>query len=321
MSGALAKLNGRAGIGLLLVLATAILSGFSTFVNSYAVAGTSSDAFVTVRNALVALAIVPMAALTAAGGTKALARRDWARLAVIGLVGGAIPFLLFFHGLQLATEAKGGISASFFYRTLFLMATVMGIALLGERLRLRTLIAAVMLLGGNVLLLSLTSPVWVDGTGYVLIATVLWTVEYTLSKWTMRDLPSGTVALGRMGFGAIFLVTYLGITGQVTEMGSFTGAQWVWVLISAALLTAFVMTWYEGLRRVELGTATSVLVLGFPVTFLLSVAVHGSRVTIDQSLGVMAIVAGAGIAIGWALARDAGSVLARLVRAGARAAP
>ena len=44
----------RAGMGLLLVLATAIVSGVSTYVNLYAVQGTSSDVFVTVRNLVVA---------------------------------------------------------------------------------------------------------------------------------------------------------------------------------------------------------------------------------------------------------------------------
>ncbi|HUJ77674.1 MAG TPA: EamA family transporter, partial [Thermoplasmata archaeon] len=85
------------GRGLLLVLATAIVSGVSTFVNGYAVAGTGSDAFVTVRNALVAFALVPAAVLVARRASVRPTAREAGLLAVIGLVGGAIPFLLFFH--------------------------------------------------------------------------------------------------------------------------------------------------------------------------------------------------------------------------------
>ena len=321
MSDRLSKLDGRVGIGLLLVLSTAVISGVATFLNTYAVAGTSSDAFVTVRNSLVALALVPMALLTAAGTRKGLAKRDWARLAVIGLIGGSIPFLLFFHGLQLATQAGGGVTASFYYRTLFLMAIVMGIVLLGERLRPAALVGAVLLLGGNALLLSLTSAVWVDGTGYVVLATLLWACEYTLSKWTMRDLPSGTVALGRMGFGAVFLLAYLAFTDQAAAVGTFNAAQWMWVGISAALLVAFVATWYEGLRRVDLGVAASMLVLGFPVTYLLAAAVRGSAMTLGQSLGVLAIFAGAALTVGWVLARKTGNVLRRAVHLGTRVPP
>lgn len=301
----------RAGMGLLLVLATAIVSGVSTYVNLYAVQGTSSDVFVTVRNLVVAAALIPVAILTFGHGRKRLSPGNWGRLALIGLVGGAIPFLLFFHGLELAAAARGGPTASFVYRTLFLMATVLGIVFLGERIRMRFLIGAVILLAGNALLLSLISPIWVNGTGYVLAATVLWAAEYTISRATLRDISSGTVALGRMGFGALFLVAYLAVTNQLSAAGNFTSGQWMWVGISAAFLTIFVSTWYAGLARVDLGTATSALVLGFPVTYLLAVSFSNFPLTIADLLGVVVIVAGVAMVIGRRLSRETWDVVVR----------
>ncbi len=306
----------RVGLGLLLVLATACVSGVSTFVNLYAVSGTNSDAFVTVRNALVALAIVPLAVLAVREAPRALTRSDWLRLSAIGLIGGAVPFLLFFHGLELASAAHGGATASFFYRTLFLMATVLGVVFLAEKFRWRTAVGAILLLAGNAVLLSLTSPIWTDGTGYVVLATLLWAVEYTLSKRTMRDLPSGTVALGRMGLGALFLFAYLGATSQLGAVTAFSGGQWEWIGISAALLVAFVTTWYAGLARVDLGTATAVLVLGYPITFLLAVSVQGTRMTLGDALGVSAVFSGVLCAIGYTLVRKAGRELVRPFRSG-----
>ncbi len=306
----------RVGLGLLLVLATACVSGVSTFVNLYAVSGTNSDAFVTVRNALVALAIVPLAVLAVREAPRALTRSDWLRLSAIGLIGGALPFLLFFHGLELASAAHGGATASFFYRTLFLMATVLGIVFLAEKFRWRTAVGAILLLAGNAVLLSLTSPIWTDGTGYVVLATLLWAVEYTLSKRTMRDLPSGTVALGRMGLGALFLFAYLGATSQLGAVTAFSGGQWEWIGISAALLVAFVTTWYAGLARVDLGTATAVLVLGYPITFLLAVSVQGTRMTLGDALGVSAVFSGVLCAIGYTLVRKAGREIVRPFRSG-----
>ncbi len=91
--------------GLLLVASTAILSGVSTFVNFWAVQGTNSDAFLAVRNVLVALLLVPMALLARPAVRVRLRSTEWERLAAIGLVGGAIPFLLFFRGLQMAGSA------------------------------------------------------------------------------------------------------------------------------------------------------------------------------------------------------------------------
>ena len=303
------------GPGVLLVLTTAFISGVSTFVNAYAVHGINSNAFVTVRNIVVAAAFVPVALLaTRSLRAPALRGVDWARLVLIGLVGGAVPFLLFFYGLQLATAAGGAATASFAYRTLFIFATVFGILFLHERFHWRVALGASLLLGGSLLMLSITSPIWTTGTAYVLAATVLWAVEYSISKRTLKDLPSATVVLGRMGFGAMFLAGYLAFTAQWGQVARFTGAQWEWVGISAAFLGAFVAAFYPGLKRVDLGVASSALVLGFPVTFLLSVLVQGSRFTLLEAAGALAVVAGVGVVIGLAQLRDAWSFLARLGR-------
>jgi drug/metabolite transporter (DMT)-like permease len=307
-----------AAVGLLLVLATAVISGVSTFVNSYALVGTSSDAFVTVRNLVVALMIAPVALVATRRAPERLRAVDYGWLALVGLLGGAIPFLLFFHGLQLATAAGGAATASFVYRTLFLMATVFGIVLLHERFSARVFAGAALLLAGNVLLLSIISPLWTPGTTYVLAATVLWAAEYTVSKHLLGSLRSSTVGFGRMGFGAAFLLAYLALTSQYGAVAAMSGAQWTWVAISALLLTAFVLTWYAGLQRVDLSVATSMLVLGFPVTFLLGILAKGAHFTLDEAIGAAAVVAGAVVIAGWRQWRDLGSYLRASV---ARRAP
>jgi drug/metabolite transporter (DMT)-like permease len=295
-----ASSTGRfAAVGLLLVLATAIISGCSTFLNSYALVGTSSDAFVTVRNLSVAALLVPVALLLGRRAPERLRAADLGWLALVGLIGGAIPFLLFFHGLALATAAHGAATASFVYRTLFLMATVFGVVLLRERFPARVFVGAALLLAGNLLLLSIISPLWTPGTTYVLAATVLWAGEYTLSKKLLARLRSTTVGAGRMGFGALFLVGYLALTSQFGAVASMSGSQWVWVAISAAFLAAFVLTWYAGLQRVDLTVATSVLVVGFPVTWLLGVLVRGLPFTLDEVGGVIAILVGVTVVVGW----------------------
>lgn len=301
------------GVGLWLVLATAIVSGVSTFVNSYAVVGTSSAAFVTVRNVLVALMIAPFALLVARSANDRPTPSDWGRLLLIGLIGGAIPFLLFFQGLKLATEAGGATTASFLYRTLFLWAMLLGVLVLGERLRWRVALAAGALLVGNFLLLAMTSVLWTDGSFYVLVATALWAGEYLVSKRTMQDLSSGTVALARMGFGAIFLLGYLGLTGGFATVAAFHASDWLWIGISAALLAAFVGTWYPGLKRVDLGTATAVLVLGFPITVLIATLVKGTPTPELPAIGAVLVGLGVFLAIGSSQLRNALRVLRTLV--------
>ena len=292
------------GSGLALVLATVVVSGVSNFVNFKAVQGTDVDAWIAVRNAVVALMLVPLAVLVRSGSRVRLARADWVRLALIGLVGGAVPFLLYFHGFQMAAAQGGAATASLGYRSLFLVATVLGFLFLREHVSRRFLVAAALLFAGNILLLSLTGPLWTDGTAFVLLATALWACEYTLSKHTLKALPSGTVALGRMGFGAVFLLAFLALSGQAGSVAAFAPADWMNLALSALLLFAFVTTWYAGLRTVDLSVASSLLVLAFPVTWLLGVATSGSGFAAGPLAGVLAIFAGAALVM-WTVSRGA----------------
>ncbi len=307
------KVGRAVGPGILLILLTVLISGVSNFVNFYAVQGTSSDAFLTARNVAVAVMLLPLGLLATLRVRRTLTKVDWAKLATIGLIGGAIPFLLFFRGLAMA-GASGAATATFGYRTLFLMASVLGIVFLRERLSSRLILAAVLLLAGNVLLLSLTAPIWTDGTAYVLLATALWAGEYTLSKHTLRNVPAGTVALSRMGFGGIFLVGYLAMSGQLGSIGALSGVQWEWVALSAILLVGFVTTWYAGLKTVDVSVATAVLTLAFPITWALGVLASTTTFGLGQAAGVVAIVLGAALAIGLASLRETWAVVLAWVR-------
>ncbi len=307
------------GPGILLVLLTVLISGASNFVNFYAVQGTSSDAFLAVRNAAVAVLLIPLVLLVGRTSRDTLSRKDWVKLGTIGLIGGAIPFLLFFRGLQLA-GASGAATATFGYRTLFLMAAVLGVVVLKEHLSSRLLLAVGLLLAGNVLLLSLTTPVWTDGTAYVLAATSLWAGEYTLSKHTLRTVSSGTVALGRMGFGGVFLLAYVALTGQMGSIAAFSGVQWQWIALSAVLLLGFVATWYAGLKTVDVSVATAMLVLAFPITWALGLLTAKSTFGVAQAAGVVAIVLGVVLAVGLTSLRETwSSAIAWLRSALARA--
>ncbi|HKZ90306.1 MAG TPA: DMT family transporter [Thermoplasmata archaeon] len=321
----------RARFGLLLVLLTATFSGVATFVNFWAVQGTNSDAFLALRNALVALILLPLALLATYAipgeSRRKLRPTDWGRLLVIGLVGGAIPFVLFFRGLQMAGTA-GAATASYGYRTLFLMATVLGVVFLKERLHGRMFVAAALLLIGNGFLLSLAAPIWTDGTLLVLVATALWAGEYGLSKRLLRDLPSGTVAAGRVGFGALFLFAYVGVTGQfgavagwADVLGSVGTPAWWWMILSVILLAGFVSTWYAGLRHVDLSVATTVLLLGFPITWALGLLVGRTSLGVVPAAGAVAVVLGVGIAVGLAALRDTWSAVVEAAVVRMRRAP
>ncbi len=300
--------------GILLIFATLLISGVSNFVNFRAVQGTNVDAWIAVRNTAVALLLVPLALALPSGVRARLRGADWLRLSVIGVIGGGIPFLLYFHGFQLAFSQGGAASASLGYRSLFLMASALSVVVLREKLSRKFLVGAGLLFVGNVLLLSLTGPLWTDGTGYVLLATGLWAAEYAVSKRTLRDLPSSVVALGRMGFGAVFLLAYLGLTGQASAVATFGGADWMNLFLSGLLLLGFVTTWYAGLKTVDLSVASGLLVLAFPITWALGIAFSGGGFTLEQGLGALAIAAGTGILASIAVVRRGGEAIVHRVR-------
>ena len=104
--------------GILLALATALISGFSVFLNSYGVkAFGNPTAYTTAKNivsALVLLAVVgdrPPRPAPAPRLTRPRGPRQWGALAAIGVVGGSVPFVLFFEGLSQGDLAAGGLPA------------------------------------------------------------------------------------------------------------------------------------------------------------------------------------------------------------------
>jgi len=84
--------------GYLLVLGTAIISGVSIFVNQFGVRVINSDIFTGLKNIVVA--VILLCLIFWFKEWKLLAKlkiKEWLTLVLIGLVGGSIPFLLFFR--------------------------------------------------------------------------------------------------------------------------------------------------------------------------------------------------------------------------------
>lgn len=279
--------------GLLLVLLTALVSGFSIFANSFAVKGFNPLAFTFLKNAAVAVLLFSLIMLLRQfPSLKTLPKKQWAKLALIGLVGGAIPFLLFFQALSLSTA----VTAGFIHKTLFIWATLFAFLFLKEKISRSFIAAAFLLLAGNALLFGITS----FGLPEVLIlaATVLWAAESTLSKHALKSLPGNTVAFARMFFGSLFILAFLILTGQAAPALSLSPEQAQWVALSSIFLLAYVFTYYNGLRLLPVHKATSMLLIAQPITALLSLAFLGKPITPEQAFGFLLIVAGLFLAVG-----------------------
>ncbi len=280
--------------GLLFVLLTALVSGVSIFANSFAVKGFDPFVFVFLKNAAVAAFIFSIIILIKDfAAIKALTRKQVGKLAAIGLIGGSVPFLLFFYALKFTTA----INAGFLHKTLFIWATVFAVIFLREKISKAYMAGAVLLLAGNFMLFNISS----FGIPEMLIlgATMFWAAENAIAKNALAELSGRMVAFGRMFFGSIFVLAFLVFTNQVGPLFELSVPQIYWALIASGFLFAYVLTYYSGLKYIPLHKAASVLLLAQPITAVLSFAFLGNAITLSQTFGLFLIVAGVFFAIGF----------------------
>ncbi len=280
--------------GVMLVLFTAIVSGFSIFINSYGVKEFDSSIFTFIKNALVAVLLIAiLIGIGSFSEVKKMKVKHWLQLTAIGLIGGSIPFLLFFRGLQLAQ----GTTSSFIHKLIFVFVAVLALFFLKEKLTKGFIIGASLLALGNYFMLR---PVFSFSMGHLLIlaAVIFWAAETVLSKYVLRELSGTVVAAGRMFFGSVFILAFLLATGKVKLLTQLTPVHLGWIAVSSAFLLLYVLCYYNGLKSIKASSAASILAVGAPITTLLFWAFAGKPVSIDQAAGILMI--GAGVAmISW----------------------
>jgi len=302
-------LNGRIpftrGWGIALAFVTACISGVAVYLNGFAVtAFTDATVYTTVKNG-VAAAII-LAALAAAAsrrpGPRVASRSERAGLLTVAVVGGSVPFVLFFEGLARASATE----AAFIHKTLIVWVALLAVAFLGERLG-RWHVAAIGLLvagqaaaAGDLLAIRLG-----DGELMIFAATLLWAVEFVLAKRLLRTIGSLTLGGARLGFGLVVLVAWLAVTGRADEVLALSGRQWAWALLTGAILAGFVASWYAALARAQAIDVTAVLVFAAVITAALAGAFEGVVPAGTVALGLVLIGLGAGVAAVGALQRRA----------------
>lgn len=275
--------------GAQLVLATAVISGVSIFLNKFGVSGLSPAIFTTAKNVLVGLFLFSIILLLGKwNDVRALSKTQWVKLSLIGLIGGSVPFLLFFTGLSMTSAAQGAL----IHKTMFVFVAVLAAVFLKEKISRNMLVGGALLLLGNFVLLDVLGFSFGIGDLFILLATLLWAGEITLSKHVLKDVSGTIVAFSRMGFGSLYLLLYLGFTGGLSGLTSVTSGAWIWVLITSAFLFGYVWTFYNGLALIPASTAIAVLLLGTVITTVLNLLWTG-EILPHTMIGSAFLIAGA----------------------------
>jgi drug/metabolite transporter (DMT)-like permease len=291
----------RWGIGL--AACTALISGVAVFLNANGVKQVPDAAvYTTLKNGVAAVVLLGLLAATPSARRKvpSLSGRQWLTLATIGVVGGSVPFLLFFGGLAQASAP----SAAFIHKTLFIWVAVMAIPLLGERLGWPQLAALAVLLGSQLLLVNPQGISWGTGETMIAGATLLWSVEVIIARRLLPAIPSLVGGGARLGLGLVVLVGYLAVTGKLSAVGAVSAEGWFWVLITGVVLAGYVATWYGALKRAPATVVTSVLVAAAPVTATLTAISSGAMPAPPVALGHGLVLLGAGV-LAWFGVRSA----------------
>lgn len=274
--------------GYFLVFTTAIISGFAIFINKFGVSVVNPYIYTFLRVLTVAIFLTSSLFFFKDWRVlKNLTKKQWSLLITIGLVGGSIPFLLFFKGLSLTLAAKG----SFIHKTMFIYVAILASLFLKEKIDRKFLLGGLVLLIGNLILLKKLSFKVNKGDLFIFLATLLWAIENTISKYALRDLEGKTVAWGRMFFGSIFIFLFLLPTNQLHLILTFNSKQIFWILITAIILLGYVLTWYTGLKYIPVSKATLILLLGSPITTFLNL-ISGGKVSQVEIISAILVILG-----------------------------
>ena len=275
--------------GIALVLATAFISGFSIFLNAIAVKEFNPVLFSGIKNLVVGLLLVSAIILLKEYATvRKLTFKQWKLLFAVGLIGGSIPFMLWFSALKMAGSA---LALGFIHKTMFAFVVLLAFFFLKERMDAKMIFAALLLMAGNFFLFS---GMQAFGIAEImgLAAVLFWAAETVLSKKLLESIPSNVVAGSRMFFGSLIILAYLAVTSQLDGVFRFAPENWFWIAITSALLFGYVATYYAGLKLIPATVASSILLLGQPVTAMLSLLFLGKAITPSQAIGLVLVLSG-----------------------------
>lgn len=255
--------------GLYYSLLAALISGISIFYNKNVIVdGLDPVIFNVFKNGGVAVILsLFLFSHPAQKNLHSLTHSNWKKIILVGLIGGSLPFLLFFEGLKIVPAINAGL----IQKTLFVWVALLALPYLREKLNFRQIIGYFSVIAGNFLIGNLSPFSLGNGELLILLATLLWSVEIIISKKLLNsNIDNHLVSWGRMFFGSIFLLLFALLQNKLNLLSTLRPEQILPVLGSVLLLTIYVRTFYKALNHAPATLVTSILVLSSPVTNLLN---------------------------------------------------
>jgi len=276
--------------GTLLVLLTAFISGISIVINKFFVVSIDPLLFTATRALFIGIIFLVISLYFSRSSGK-FKKTSWFNLILIAVIGGSLAFWLFFSGLKLTTAGR----AAFLHKTLPIYAIILAFIFLKEKITKKQLIAiGLMLIGLLLIELNNITGSMRMGDLLVLFAAVLWAIENTIAKKVMLEKESNwVVTFSRMFFGSLILFALIFISGKTNLLFSLTSQQIIYILISGIFLFLYVLTWYWGLKYINLSKASTILLLAPVISLILGFIWLNEQIFILQLIGSALILIGA----------------------------
>lgn len=249
-----------------LALLTAVFSGVNNFITKIAVTAVKDPVvFTTLKNAIVAVFLIGIIIVwKKRSELAALTPKQKKLLILIGIIGGSIPFILYFAGLK----QTSALNASLIHKTLFVWVAIMAVPILKEKLTWLQFAAMGLLFGGAIAVGGFQGFKLNGGELMILAATLFWAVENIIAKIVLRDVSSVLLAGARMILGSIILFAVVLFQNKAQMMTGLSLVQWSWTLLTSALLLGYVLSWYTALKYAPAIVVASLLV---PATLITNV--------------------------------------------------
>lgn len=261
-------MNQQTKKGVFFALLAAFISGISIFYNKLViVTGIDPLVFNILKNGGVAL-ILSVILLFVRRNNKIpkLSANTWKKLFLIGIIGGSIPFILYFEGLKTVSA----INANLIQKSLFIWVTAAAIPILGEKLSLWQTVGFLLVAASNLFIGGFTGFNFSPGEMMILAATFFWTAEVILTKIFLKNTDSFVISWGRMGIGCLIMIAVAFYFGKLPLIYQITPNQLMAISGSIILLSGYVSFWFKALKYAPASMVTSVLILATPITNILS---------------------------------------------------
>lgn len=237
--------------------------------------------------------IVALGLLAARGQLSLLTpRRDLGTLVLVGALGTALAFLLYYSG----AKRVSAIETALCVQTEPIYSLIGTRFLLGHRVPKRRIFAVTAIAAGIALAIG-TAPVsgWL-GLALLLATPLAWQTSHWVALAKLEEFHPMQLSGARYVFGTLVLLpVWLAVEGIGSLPSHAELASFLPVVALQGMVLSFggTLAWYAAVKRLDLTRATAIVVPSAPiVSLVVSYLVLGEQATLRQAAGFLLAAAG-----------------------------